>query len=41
LLALTGRGVIAAAAFAQLTGLGVLACALATTLPSIPTRLTV
>jgi hypothetical protein len=41
LLALTGGGVIAAAALAQLTGLGVVAWALATTRPSIPTRLTV
>jgi hypothetical protein len=38
---LIGGGTTAAAAFAQVVALGVLAWALAMTLPSIPTRLTV
>jgi len=41
LLVLTGIGTSAAAALAHVTAPGVLACVLATTLPSIPTRLTV
>jgi hypothetical protein len=41
LLALTGGATSAAAALAQLTLPGVVVCALATTLPSLPTRLTV
>ncbi|GAC1641028.1 MAG: hypothetical protein PVS2B1_14110 [Candidatus Dormibacteraceae bacterium] len=41
LLVLMGAGVLPAVALGQLTAAGVLAGALATTLPSIPTRLTV
>jgi hypothetical protein len=41
LLVLIGAETTAAAAFAQVVALGVLAWALAMTLPSIPTRLTV
>jgi len=41
LLVLMGEGALPAAALAQLTAVGVVAGALATTLPSIPTRLTV
>jgi len=41
LLVLTGSGTAALPAVAQVTALGVLAIALETTLPSMPTRLTV
>jgi hypothetical protein len=41
LLVLMGAGALPGVAFAQLTAAGVVAGALATTLPSIPTRLTV
>jgi hypothetical protein len=41
LLVLTGNGTTALPAFAHVTALGLLAIALETTLPSIPTRLTV